>query len=302
MQTLYNLIAFVRVADAGSFAEAARRAGTTTSAMSKAVARFERAHGVKLLNRTTHALSPTPEGELLLQGARELLRDAERLKASLAVAGGRGAVGRVRISAPVAFAGACLLPILPGLLHEHPGIDIEISCDDTLVDLAGSGCDLAIRTGEMNGQPGLIARRLLSYPMILCASPAYLARKGTPAAVADLDGHDLIGFRNRANGMLLPWVFASPGGHLERYVPRTRLITDDGSAGWAMILAGVGLGWSPDWLGLDALRAGRVVEIMPQTRMPEVALSVIRLDRRLTPSRIETVLDYLERAAVNWHR
>ena len=96
MQTLINLLAFVRVMDAGSFAEAARRAGTTTSAMSKAVSRFERAHAVKLLHRTTHALSATAEGEHLLEGARDLLRDAERLEASLAAASGRGSVGRVR--------------------------------------------------------------------------------------------------------------------------------------------------------------------------------------------------------------
>ncbi len=300
MQTLINLLAFVRVMDAGSFAEAARRAGTTTSAMSKAVSRFERAHAVKLLHRTTHALSATAEGEHLLEGARDLLRDAERLEASLAAASGRGSVGRVRISAPGAFARACLLPMLPRLLRDHPGIDVEISFDDALVELGAEGFDLAIRTGALDRQPGLVARQLMTYPMVLCAAPDYLARRGTPASVADLPAHELIGFRSRATGMLMSWVFALPGGATARHLPRSRMVVDDGTAGWAMVRDGLGLSWAPAWLGFDDLRSGRVVEVMQAARIPEMPLSAIRLDGRYTPPRTRAVLDCIATEATRW--
>ena len=300
MQNLVNLLAFVRVMDAGSFAEAARRAGTTTSAMSKAVSRFERAHAVKLLHRTTHALSPTVEGERLLEGARDLLRDAERLEASLAEASGRGAVGRVRISAPGAFARACLLPMLPRLLHEHPGIDVEISFDDALVELGAEGFDLALRTGALDGQPGLVARQLMTYPMVLCAAPDYLARRGIPASAADLPGHDLIGFRNRATGIVMPWAFSLPDGTTARHLPRPRMVVDDGTAGWTMVRDGLGLSWAPAWLGLDDLRSGRVVEVMRAARISEMPLSAIRLDRRHTPQRTSIVLNCIAAEAARW--
>jgi DNA-binding transcriptional LysR family regulator len=300
MQNLLNLLAFVRVVEAGSFAEAARRAGTTTSAMSKAVLRFEQAHSVKLLHRTTHALSATVEGERLLDGARDLLRDAERLEASLAEASGRSAIGRVRISAPGAFARACLLPILPRLMHEHPGIDVEVSFDDALVELGAEGFDFALRTGQLEGQPGLLARSLMTYPMLLCAAPDYFARRGTPVSVADLATHELIGFRSRTTGILMPWIFTMPDGSAVRHVPRARLVVDDGTAGWAMIRDGLGLSWAPAWLGLDDLRSGRVVEAMRPARIAETQMSAIRLDRRHTPLRTQTVLDYIAAEAMHW--
>ncbi len=109
MRDLANLIAFARIAEAGSFAEAARRAGTTTSAMSKAVSRLEAARGVRLLHRTTHALSPTAEGERLLEAARALLREAEAVEAALGEAWDGRAAGRVRLTAPGALARACIL-------------------------------------------------------------------------------------------------------------------------------------------------------------------------------------------------
>lgn len=297
VQGLLNLLSFVRVAEAGSFAEAARRAGTTTSAMSKAVGRLERARGVRLLHRTTHALSLTVEGERLLEAARPVVRDAEALDAVLGEAGEQ-TEGRVRLSAPGAFARACLLPLLPRFLHDHPGIDLEVSFDDELVDLAAEGFDLALRTGDLSGQPGIVAQRLMTYPMVLCAAPGYLSRQGVPRTPAELAGHDLVGFRNRATGQLLAWVFAGPDGAAPiRYVPKARLVVDDGTAGWAMVCDGMGLSWAPGWLAAADLRAGRVVEVMRERRAVEVALSAVRLERRFTPRRTRAVLDALAGAA-----
>lgn len=300
MRDLANLIAFARIAEAGSFAEAARRAGTTTSAMSKAVSRLEAARGVRLLHRTTHALSPTAEGERLLEAARALLREAEAVEAALGEAWDGRAAGRVRLTAPGALARACILPLLPALLHAHPEVELEVSFDDALADLGASGFDLALRTGSLDGHPGFVAVRLLTYPMVLCAAPDYLARRGVPKTPADLAGHDLIGFRSRATGQPLAWVFADPaGGAPARFVPRARLVVDDGTAGWAMLCDGLGLTWAPGWLAAADLRAGRVAEVMRERRAVEVPLSAVRLERRLVPRRTRVVLDALAAAALS---
>ena len=190
--------------------------------------------------------------------------------------------------------------MLPRLLHEHPGIDVEISFDDALVELGAEGFDLALRTGTLDGQPGLVAQQVMTYPMVLCAAADYLARRGTPGSVADPAGHGLIGFRNRATGILMPWVFTLPDGTAARHLPRARMVVDDGTAGWAMVRDGLGLSWAPAWLGLDDLRSGRVVEVMRAARIPEVPLSVIRLDRCHTPQRTRTVLDCIAAEAARW--
>lgn len=98
----------------------------------------------------------------------------------------------------------------------------------------------------------------------------------------------------------MPWVFTRPDGAVARHVPRTRLIVDDGTAGWAMLRDGLGLTWAPAWLGLDDLRSGRVVEVMRAAPIPEMPLSATRLDRRHTPQRTRTVLDCIEAEAARW--
>ena len=196
-QRLVNLLHFARVVEAGSFAEAARRAGTTTSALSKAVSRFERQNGVRLLHRSTHSLSLTDEGERLLEGARDLLREAERLEAALDHAAANGAGGRIRLGAPAPLIRACLARQVPTLLPASPGIDLDLKVDDGTLDLAAGSIDVAIRFGALIGQPGLVATPLGSFPWVLVATPRYVEAMGVPETPADLGRHHQIGYRSR---------------------------------------------------------------------------------------------------------
>src|ERR1700733_3998638 len=118
--SLLQLLWFVRIVEAGSFAEAARRAGATASAVSKAISRFEQTHGVRLLHRTTHAIALTEEGDRLLGKGRALLESLERIEVSLGELATPSAAGRVRITAPTSFARACIMPELPHFLRAHP--------------------------------------------------------------------------------------------------------------------------------------------------------------------------------------
>ena len=299
LQSLLNALHFVRVIDAGSFSEAARRSGTTTSALSKAVTRLEHAHGVKLMHRTTHAISLTPDGEKLIEGARHLLREAEQLQGLLDRTGGTAA-GRVRLSAPGPFIRACLSQQLPALLRAHPGIELDLKIDDAQLDLAAEGVDIAIRVGGSDGQPGLVTRKLMSFPWILCAAPRYLEAMGDVSAPEDLARHHQIGFRDAGSGQLMTWQFADPAGGVVRHVPRNRLVVEDMTTIWAMVLSGLGLGWLPAWCGLDDLKRGRVVELLREWRSPETAVHSAMLDRRLVPRRTRGVLDSLADVAGEW--
>ena len=179
-QRLVNLLHFARVVEAGSFAEAARRAGTTTSALSKAVSRFERQHGVRLLHRSTHSLSLTDEGERLLEGARDLLREVEQLEAALDHAAANGAGGRIRLGAPAPLIRACLARQVPTLLRASPGIDLDLKVDDGTLDLAAGSIDVAIRFGALTGQPGLVATPLGRLPVGAGCDPALCRGDGCP--------------------------------------------------------------------------------------------------------------------------
>ncbi len=301
---LDDLLRFAGIVEAGTFAEAARRAGTTTSAISKSVSRIEQAHGVRLLHRTTHSLSLTDEGEQILNEVQDLLRQIERLEGSLTDIGTQGVSGRIRISAPSAFARNCLVPLLPQLLDQHPDLAVELSLRDGFADLGADGVDIAIRSGPLRGLPGLLVRRLGTFPWILCASPAYLRRRGIPMTPAELPDHEQIAFRNPATGRIVPWQFRGSGqdkgARVQRFTPRARLVFDDGDAGWTMVRAGIGISWAPIWLGLDDIRSGAVVEIMPHMRVEETKLSAVRLSQHPVLPRTKAVLDFLSRASPFW--
>ena len=156
--SLLQLVCFVRVVEAASFAEAGRRLGMTISGVSKAVTRLEAEHGVRLLHRSTRALSLTDEGEQVFGNARDVLREYERLGLALSRAADGGQSGQVRISAPPGFTRACFVPVLPGFMADHPEINIEVQASYKAVDLADEGVDLALRAGPLAGWPGHVSQ------------------------------------------------------------------------------------------------------------------------------------------------
>lgn len=298
---LLQLLSFVRVVEAGSFTEAARRAGTSTSAMSKAIGRFERAHGIRLLHRTTHSIALTDEGDQLLEEGRALSESLERVEASLAGLATRSAAGRVRITAPTSFARACIMPELPSFLRANPDIRLEVQFGNEIADLAADGIDLAIRSGRLDGLPGHHVRRLFMFPWIACASPQYLEGRKPLDTPHDLAGYDHVGFRNKATGQILSWRFAGQNGARSfRLTPNAKHIFDDAEAAWSMVREGFGIGWGPAWLGLDDLKSGRVVEVLRPWRIEQEPLSMVRLASRHAPKRTLLAMDFLAALPLSW--
>lgn len=302
--TFAQLQCFVGVVDTGSFAAAGRQLGLTTSGVSKTIARLEMARGVRLLNRSTHSLSLTDEGEILIHLAREALLSVGRVEDALGSAASAKAVGRVRISAPAAFVGACLAPLLPRFRAAYPEILLDLRASDTLVDLADQAIDLALRAGAISHVPGHLSQLLFTFRWVTCAAPDYLARRGAPTGLADLGRHDLIGFRNQRTGLVDPWRFPAPDPERPgtRLTPSPAVVMDDANAACSAAVAGAGLLWAPDWLVNRELSAGRLVDVFPQVVGERMGMSIIRRDQAHHPERLDRVVAFLKESRSSFTR
>ena len=293
-----QLRCFIAVVSAGSVAEAGRRLGMSAASVSKAITRLEEGTGVRLLHRSTHAMSLTEEGEALLEPAREAVRAAQAFEDAVAHAADGGEEGVVRITGAVGFVRHVVVPLLGELARAHPGIRLDIRATNELLDLADEGIDLALRTGSLSGLPGHLHQTWFSFPWVICAAPGYLERRPAPRTVAELDDHELIGFRNPRTGKVASWPHKGAAGDVDgRYEPRPCLSFDDGDAVWGAMLAGAGIACAPLYLAAASLRSGAAVEVLGEWRAAEVSVAMVRRDRRLTPGRLTTLMGFLSARA-----
>ena len=250
---LTGLAAALRIADDGTFAAASRALGLSTSATSKAVARLEDDLGVKLFRRTTRSVRLTPEGERFVRGLRPLLNELDALTGEISDSVGEP-TGLLRISAPETFGRVVLLPLIPAFRSRFPAIGIELTLEDRYADLVTDDVDLVLRSGDLADNASLVGRRLLTDPLVTCASTDYLRRAGTPEDPAELAGRDCIAFRNAQTGRDMPWRFA---GDRTTYVDAAVSVTDMEAVA-TLAAAGAGIAQAPAYLVADALKDGRV--------------------------------------------
>lgn len=285
------MVAFVRVAEAQSFAQASNVLGLSTSAVSKAVARLEADLGIKLFHRTTRSISLTVDGVRFYEGCQQLLGELEALEAE--IQGSRATPrGRLTVSVPAAFGRVCLVPIIKELTQAFPEIVLDISMDDRTVDLAEQGIDVAIRTGQLSDRANLIVRQLVAYPLIVCGSPTYVEQYGQPQHPEQLQQHSCLNFRNRATGRFYPWSFAV-NGKVERYAVSGSVVFDNADAIVRSAIAGLGLSQMPAFLAAEAISTGNLVEVLNRYRPPEVPVWACYLDRRLVAPRIRSFVEFI---------
>ncbi len=258
MFDLTDLRAFARIADLGSLSAAARALGMPKSSASRSLARLEAATGSALIERSTRHLRLTDAGRLLQRHAQRILDDVgEAENALLGLIGVPR--GRLRVSVGFTFAVGPLAPMLPQFLARHPEVRVALSIDNRNVDLLAEDFDVAIRIGPMPDSD-LIARRLTTIALWTCASPAYLAARGTPATVEDLRSHELIGRVDRRAS----WRFRAPGGvlHEIEVVPGT--VVPEPAVLQAVLVGGAGIGRLPDFCAADAVASGALVRLLPK--------------------------------------
>lgn len=287
--TLSNLEAFCKSHETGSFTRAAELLGITPQAVSRAVARLEKALGVTLFRRTTRRVSTTEAGlsyYAACQRALSLLEDAER-EISLRR---RAPSGVVRLSVPTSYGHHRLIPALARFAERYPAIEVELHVSNRNVDFVRDGYDLAIRRGKID-DASLILRKLGDFPLGVFASPSYLARAGAPCTPADLDKHACIAFVLPSTGRPLPWTF-----HPEpaKYEPKaTYRVGDDLLAIITLARAGLGLIQTYDFLVAEDVTRGALVEVLLAYRGEARSFSLL-YPAGITQSRaVRAMIDFI---------
>lgn len=291
--SISQLRCFVTVVDVGSFADAGRQLGMSAASVSKGIARLEQSTKVRLLHRSTHSISLTPEGEALLEPARSVVASALHFRASSDQTAVRADGGTIRISVSVGLSRAVLAPLIAKFCEVHPNIRIEVRATNEIVNLVDEAVDLAIRSGPLARTPGHIQQRWFSSRWVMCASAAYLKRAGVPESIDDLARHALVGFRNPRTGQVQSWAMRTKEGKNIRFDPVSMLVFDDGDSGWQATLAGAGICCTPLYLAASALGDGTAVEVLKHCGDGEFDVSLIRQHRRHTARRVTTFMDFL---------
>lgn len=290
MDRLTSMAVFVRAVDLGSFAAAAAALGLSAPMVGKHVRFLEERLGVRLLNRTTRRQSLTEFGLAYYERCRAVLAEAEAADALAADQLGEPR-GRLRVAMSVLFGRRCVMPILLDLARRHPRLELDLSFADSFVDLAEGGYDLAIRTGELQDAANLMTRRLARQRMIVCAAPSYLEAHGSPVQLADLAEHDALIYR--WSGRVRPWLFPREDGAPVEVVPQHRLRFDDLEAIADAAVLGMGLAWLPSWLVRERLKAGALVELLPNEGRLPYDVHALWLQTPHLPPKVRVAIDAL---------
>ena len=281
---------FVRVVETGGLSAAARALRITPSAVSKLIARLETRLGARLLNRSTRKLQLTPEGTAFYTRSVQVLADID--EAEREVTAGAAPRGRVRVNSNVGLGRQLLLPLVPDFLTKHPEVTLDIVLTDQVVDLLDERADVALRVGDLQSS-SLMARKLGESRAVVVASPDYLARRGVPMTLQDLNQHDQLDFNFTRS--VRNWPFLGPDGQVA-YLPGVAAVqVGDGESLRELALAGAGLARMSVFSAARDIAAGRLVPVLEAFNPGDVLeVHVVFLGQggRL-PARVRAFIDYL---------
>ena len=289
------LITFCAVIDTGSFSAAAARLGQTPSGVSRTISRLEKQLGMTLMHRTTRRLDLTEEGSWPLGRARRILAELDDTEAQAAARRSQPS-GLVRVNAATPALDHLLAPLVPAFLDAYPQVELELASAETVIDLIEERADVAIRIGAL-ADSTLKARRLGRSRIRVLAAPGYLARHGTPASVADLARHRLLGFAAPASLNTWPLQNADRTGHADGEAgwPATPQVTaSSGETVRHLALAGAGIASLSDFLTRADVAAGRLVPVLPEATLPwtQPVWAVFYKQGALAP-RVAALVDFL---------
>jgi DNA-binding transcriptional LysR family regulator len=289
MERLINMASFAEVVDAGGLSAAAEKLGCSRAVVSKRLSALERDFGVTLLNRTTRRQSLTEAGQTLYAHCRRILDEMANAETQLHEFSASPR-GTLRVSAPFSYANRVLSKVLPEFLRRYPDIRMELQLTDQLADLAGTAVDLAVRLTD-SPAPGLVARKLVDVPYIVCASPDYLARRGTPTHPRDLAQHNCLYY---VGGIVqTPWQFDGPDGHSSVEVQGSLTVNSVDVLCDAAI-GGLGIIAISRYHLTEELASGRVVELLTDYQSSARAIYLVTLPDRLLPAKTRAFIDFLQ--------
>ncbi len=291
MDRLQSMEVFRWVVELGSFSRAADRLDLSKATVTAHIAALENRLGIKLLNRTTRRLALTDDGTAYLEHARRVLADVEETESML----GAGRVtprGPLRVDLPTAIGRQFVVPALPRFAAQYPELRVTAILEDRRVDLLGEGVDAALRIGPL-ADSSLIARRVYEANFVACASPDYLALRGTPQHPADLGGHNCLGLHSVTLGSVLEWVFEKDGERMA-FTPNGALNLSNAEALIDVAIASAGVVMLLDlvasrWIASGALRP-ILVDWQRTDRYP---LSVVYQQNRHLSAKVRVFADFV---------
>jgi DNA-binding transcriptional LysR family regulator len=288
MDRLTSMSVFVKVADLGSFAAAAKDLRLSATMIGKHMRHLEERLGSRLINRSTRRQSLTELGRNYLDHCRRLLEEAEAGDA-LAEEALRAPRGRLRVAAPIAFGSHSLAPAIVKFMKIYPDVTVELTLSDRLVDLVEDGIDAAIRVGALTDST-IMSRSLSPYKAVVCAAPEYLAERGTPARPSDLVEHECLSYPDWPDGQR--WSFFGPEG--EVYVEiKSRLQINNGFGIRYAALAGAGIVMQRAELVAEDIAEGRLQALLSNYKIQSRPRHIVWLENRKMTPKLRAFIDFV---------
>lgn len=282
---------FTRVVECASFTRAADTLGVPRSSVSAAVQELEGRVGARLLHRTTRKVSPTQDGTAFYDRCQRVIADVEETENLFRQSAAQPS-GRLRIDVPGRIGRLIIAPALPEFLERYPQIDIDLGVTDRAVNLVEDSVDCVVRVGLLSDS-GLIARPIGRLALINVASPAYLARHGTPREINDLDKHWAVNYASPSSGRVEDWEWLEDGT-LRTLPMRGRLTVNSAEAYIACCLAGLGVIQIPAYDVRSHLDAGELVELMPDYRAEPMPMTLLYSHKQHLSRRLHVFAEWLE--------
>lgn len=288
MGQLEDMAVFVRIVEAGGISKAADQLGMAKSGVSRRLVALETRLGVTLINRTTRSSSMTSVGREYYERAVKLIGDVAELD-GLSKDQGKSLEGLLRVAAPLSFGLSHLSPAIDVFAHNHPGLSIDIDFSDRQVDLIEQGVDMAIRISDMNDS-SLQARRICPIHLLLCASPSYLQRHGTPRKPADLRAHQVLGY-TLASGHTIRLI--NQQGDEQLVHTSARIAANNGDFLRDMAISGHGIVVLPTFIVWQSMAKRELVPVLEQYTLPSINAWAVYPQTRYLSQRARQFIDFL---------
>jgi DNA-binding transcriptional LysR family regulator len=291
MGQLEDMALFARIVDAGGIGKAAEQQNLAKSAVSRRLSDLEHRLGVQLLSRTTRRIHLTDAGQHYYQQALNILNEVETLNAETKREQ-QDLSGEIKISVPLSFGLLHFAPLLDQFSRRYPRLNIKLDLTDRRVDLIEEGYELAIRIGELDDS-SIQARRLLKVQHCLCASPAYLTKKGTPTQLSDLSSHEFLQY-SLASSTLLQ--ITDPKGKKHQLNFKGRIQATNGDMLKDMAILGHGILLTPLFIAYEALAKDQLVKILTDHTLPVYYAWAVYPQTRFLSARSRALIDFLSDA------
>jgi DNA-binding transcriptional LysR family regulator len=291
MNNLNDTAVFCQVVESGSFTTAAERLGLSRSVVSKYISRLEERLGARLLNRTTRRLSLTEAGQTFFTRSQRGLLEIEAAEAEVSSLQAKPR-GRLRLNTPMSFGILHIAPAIVDFAGRYPEVSVDMSLEDRQVNLIDEGFDLAIRIAELPDS-SLIARRLGPCRHVVCASPDYLAKHGTPRVPEDLRSHHALTYRYQASPS--EWRFITPEGRYTSVTVNGSIEMSNSLAIREAVLRGAGITLTPTFIVGEDIKAGRLQSVLNDYRAHELSIYAVYPERRHLSPKVRAFVEFMQK-------